>query len=108
MVGGKWRVIAGLCLEFPCALGFTTLPAMAYLLPNWTHLQLAITLPTLAFIAVAFLIPESPRWLLTKGRMEEAEETLKNAVKSNGLNWPHDASLKPIPVIRTNMFSPGF
>ena len=47
MVGGKWRVIAGLCLEFPCALGFTTLPAMAYLLPNWTHLQLAITLPTL-------------------------------------------------------------
>ena len=38
------------------------------------------------------VIPESPRWLLTKGREEEARETIEKICKKNGL--PYKSTMK--------------
>ena len=37
-------------------------------------------------------MPESPRWLITQGRVEEAKVILQKAAKTNGKVWPSEDS----------------
>ena len=37
IVGGKWKVIVGIGLEFPWAIGYAVLPAIAYAVPDWVR-----------------------------------------------------------------------
>ena len=43
-----------------------------------------------AYYFAISLVPESPRWLLLKGRKEEALEVLHNLAKWNGTTFPED------------------
>lgn len=43
----------------------------------WRWMMGSEALPALAYTVACFLIPESPRWLLTRGRNEEAREILR-------------------------------
>ena len=36
------------------------------------------------------LVPESTRWLISKGRMKEAEDNLQTIARVNGVNIPRD------------------
>ena len=60
--------------------GFLSLPGMAYLNRNssWRNLYLYTSIPSILYcVLVKFLVRESPRWLLVKGRKEEAADTLR-------------------------------
>ena len=50
------------------------------------------------FLSVIFFyfLPESPRWLLLHGRVDEARIVLEKAVKRNGKVWPEGFELKRI------------
>ena len=39
LVSAKWSIIIGIGLEFPWALGYSVLPAIAYAIPDWSWLQ---------------------------------------------------------------------
>ncbi len=99
MVGGVWSVIIGIGLEFPWALGYSVLPAVAYAVPEWSWLQLTITIPLILFAFVTLILPESPRWLLAEGRLEEAEDVLDRALEINGSQFPE--GMKLVPAVRT-------
>lgn len=43
---------------------------------GWRWMFGAMALPALGFFALIFTVPESPRWLVKKGRQEEAERVL--------------------------------
>ncbi|XP_065857512.1 monosaccharide-sensing protein 2-like [Euphorbia lathyris] len=46
--------------------------------PNWRLMLGVLSLPSLAYIILTiFYLPESPRWLVSKGRMDEAKKTLQ-------------------------------
>ncbi|KAG0488471.1 hypothetical protein HPP92_007282 [Vanilla planifolia] len=46
--------------------------------PNWRVMLGLLSLPSLLFLAVTlFFLPESPRWLVNKGRMVEAKKVLQ-------------------------------
>lgn len=51
LVGGHWRTITGISYLFPVSLGYCTIAGIAYLLDNWRHLQLAVSLPGFLFLA---------------------------------------------------------
>jgi hypothetical protein len=39
-------------------------------------------------------MPESPRWLLQKGRLDDAKAILEKILKFNGKVWPEGFELK--------------
>ncbi|XP_062234270.1 monosaccharide-sensing protein 2-like [Phragmites australis] len=46
--------------------------------PNWRAMLGVLSLPSLVYLALAVLyLPESPRWLVSKGRMKEARAVLE-------------------------------
>ncbi|XP_071837665.1 organic cation transporter-like protein [Apostichopus japonicus] len=74
---------------FPClfifwAVGVMTLPILAYFIRNWRFLQLALSLPLLFCPLLCWFVPESPRWLLSVGRKQEATTILQNIARVNG------------------------
>lgn len=45
---------------------------------NWRYMFGAMMIPSLLFIALLFFVPESPRWLVSKGRDDDALKTLQS------------------------------
>ena len=96
MVGGVWSTMVSFGLEYSWAVGYITTPLIAWALPRWNNLQLAISIPTILFalvLAIPGLLPESPRWLLVKGRREEAEEIIAKARRLNKMDEKVEAEV---------------
>lgn len=47
---------------------------------NWRWMFASAAVPSVGFLLTLLLIPESPRWLVQKGRVEEAEQILAQMV----------------------------
>ena len=87
LVGGIWSTLVSFGLEYSWALGYLTVPLIAWALPRWDHLQLGISVPTIVFaalLAVPGLVPESPRWLLVKGKKDRADKVIRKVMEING------------------------
>ncbi|XP_038006175.1 solute carrier family 22 member 4-like isoform X2 [Motacilla alba alba] len=78
--------ILGVCIFF--AIGYMLLPLFAYFIRDWRMLLLALTVPGLFCIPLWWIIPESPRWLISQGRYKEAEAIIQKAAKMNGMPAP--------------------
>lgn len=79
----RHRSVVGILFSVPFAVGFMLLPGLAYLIRDWRFLHLAISAPVILLIANTIILPESPRWLLQKGRWREATEELQRAARWN-------------------------
>ncbi|KAI4458533.1 solute carrier family 22 member [Holotrichia oblita] len=90
LVGGLWRTVAGIAYLFPLSISYATIAGMAYLLRNWRHLQLAISLPGILFLGLWWILPESPRWLLAMGKTQQLREVLHHAAEVNRKPLPEN------------------
>ncbi|XP_045769650.1 organic cation transporter protein-like isoform X1 [Maniola jurtina] len=84
LIGTRYRDTVGIIYQIPFNLGHLTLPLFGYYLRDWNMFQLAISLPSILFLSYYYLLPESPRWLLTAGRIDDALKIIKTAAKRNG------------------------
>lgn len=88
MVGPKKRMLAGVIFQSFFTIGFIMTAGFAYFLRDWRTLQISLTLPGIAFFTYWWFIPESVRWLLTKGRWEEAKTNLRAVAAENNKSLP--------------------
>ncbi|KAM8974296.1 organic cation/carnitine transporter 2-like [Pelodytes ibericus] len=89
ILGKSVRIIfstLGVCIFY--AVGYMLLPLIAYFIRDWRMLLLALTIPGLFCIPLWWVIPESPRWLISQGRFAEAEDIIQKAAKKNGITAP--------------------
>ena len=102
--GGKWSVFFGVGFQFPWAVGFCALPAIAYAVPDWVWLQLTVSVPLVLFIPIGVFMPESPKWLLSNGKIEKAEKVVKKIVKFNKKKCflSDDVKLEPLTLNAEN------
>lgn len=83
IVGTKWRDVLAALFQIPFTLGHLSLPLFAYLLRDWRNLQLAISVPSVVLISYIWVVPESPRWLFTVGRIDDAAKVLEKVAAFN-------------------------
>ncbi|XP_062908740.1 organic cation/carnitine transporter 2-like isoform X1 [Mobula hypostoma] len=89
VLGKSIRVIystLGVCISY--AIGYMFLPLIAYFIRSWRMLLFTLSLPGLLYIPLWWFVPESPRWLLFKGRIQEAEAIIQHIAKKNGITPP--------------------
>ncbi|CAH2241428.1 organic cation transporter protein-like [Pararge aegeria] len=83
LVGPKYRVPAGATINTTFSIGQVLLGLIAWAVPNWKNLILTLYVPQLMFISYFWIMSESVRWYMSKGRYEKAEEFLKNVARVN-------------------------
>ncbi|XP_051862523.1 organic cation transporter protein isoform X2 [Drosophila sulfurigaster albostrigata] len=88
LVSGKWRTIIGILNILPVAISYVLSSGIAYLIRDWRILQLVISWPWLVMLSIWYWLPESPRWLLAQGRLEELTRLIEQAAKMNGTTLP--------------------
>ncbi|XP_045429311.1 solute carrier family 22 member 7 isoform X3 [Pipistrellus kuhlii] len=78
------RTVAGVLSSTFWTGGVMLLALVGYLIRDWRWLLLAVTLPCVPGIVSLWWVPESARWLLTQGRVEEARRYLLCCARLNG------------------------
>ncbi|XP_065308420.1 organic cation transporter protein-like isoform X3 [Dermacentor albipictus] len=79
----RFRTFLNIGYTAAFAIPSMLLPGVAYLLSDWKLLQLASGLVALACVPFMIVIQESPRWLITIGREEQAERAISKILKMN-------------------------
>ncbi|XP_052749988.1 organic cation transporter protein-like [Galleria mellonella] len=83
IVGPRFRVAAGATMNTFFSVGQITLGLIAWGVPNWRDLTLVLYIPQLLTISYFWIITESVRWYMSKGRYVESERVLKEIAKVN-------------------------
>lgn len=93
-VGLSYRRTVGIFYQVAFTVGLLVLTGVAYLIPNWRWLQFTVTLPNLCFLLYYWCIPESPRWLISQNKTDQALKVIKYVAKKNR---------KPLPASLQNL-----
>ncbi|XP_072932842.1 organic cation transporter protein-like isoform X2 [Epargyreus clarus] len=84
--GDSKRVMAGVIFSYAVYVGEVLFAFAAMGLKYWKTIVLVIYSPMLLFLSYTFLLRESIRWQMIRGKMDEAKDTLKLITKFNKLD----------------------
>nr|XP_029732438.1 organic cation transporter protein-like [Aedes albopictus] len=88
LVSGKYRTIIGILNILPVAISYVLAAAIAFFTRDWRLMQFVITTPGACLLLMWYWCPESPRWLLAKGRIDELKTIIDQAARVNGFKLP--------------------
>lgn len=95
LVGPKGRVFGNTLINAVYVLGLMSLASLSWWLQNWRHLLRLIYVPAMFVVSYYWILNESARWLISKGRHNEAAAILKKAAKMNRVDLSEDV-LSPL------------
>lgn len=84
LVGPTKRVLSGTIISSCYAVGEIFVAGVAWWLKDWRPMLLVIYIPPLLLFLYFWIIPESIRWLLSQGRVKEAQDVILKAASVNG------------------------
>ncbi|XP_033740880.1 organic cation transporter protein-like isoform X3 [Pecten maximus] len=83
IVGPSKRRWAGILINYFYTAGLIILAGIGYWIRHWKYIQIACSAPAAIFLVYWWLIPESPRWLISQGKQKEARRIILKIAKSN-------------------------
>ncbi|XP_003732817.4 solute carrier family 22 member 1 isoform X1 [Callithrix jacchus] len=107
-VGSGSRRTVAIMYQMAFTMGLVVLTGLAYALPHWRWLQLAVSLPTFFFLLYYWCVPESPRWLLSQRRNTQAIKIMDHIAQKNGKLPPADLKMLSLEQDVTEKLSPSF
>eukprot|EP00090_Calanus_glacialis_P002153 TRINITY_DN11616_c0_g1_i1.p1 TRINITY_DN11616_c0_g1~~TRINITY_DN11616_c0_g1_i1.p1 ORF type:complete len:562 (-),score=152.76 TRINITY_DN11616_c0_g1_i1:66-1751(-) len=94
IVGKSKRVFCGIVIEYFFVLGEILLALAAWYFKDWRKIQFVCVIPGILFFSYYFLLPQSIRWLILKGKFSKAREELNKIAKGNKVVLPSDQELQ--------------
>ncbi|XP_065342384.1 carcinine transporter isoform X2 [Cloeon dipterum] len=88
LVGANYRSFVTVLTCIFYTLGLVLLAGITYFIRDWQIMAFATSAPFLLYFFYWRCLPESPRWLLAKGRLEEASLILEKLAATNGKELP--------------------
>nr|XP_006822964.1 PREDICTED: organic cation transporter protein-like [Saccoglossus kowalevskii] len=89
-VGPSWRNVTEMIYPMFFSVGIMILAPQAFFIRQWLSLQLAIMEPCVLLLCYWWIITESPRWLISKGRIDEAESIIRRCCRINKANFSEE------------------
>ncbi|XP_012253375.2 organic cation transporter protein-like [Athalia rosae] len=89
LIPANRRTLVAMIFQFAWAFGLALLTGLSYAVADWRVLQLATSVPTAVTVFYIWIIPESPRWLLARGKLTEAHMALEKIAKYNSCCKKH-------------------
>ncbi|XP_049871418.1 organic cation transporter protein-like isoform X2 [Pectinophora gossypiella] len=86
LVGLKQRVIVSAMCNMTFVIGVVLIALLAWFVNNWRTYIIILYAPAIIVGVYVWFMNESARWLLSKGRRDEAVRILKSAAKINKLD----------------------
>ncbi|XP_076360279.1 solute carrier family 22 member 6-B-like isoform X2 [Tachypleus tridentatus] len=79
---------AWVSVSFSCGwiIGLIILPGLAWLIRDWQYFEAVTACSWLPMLIAWWFLPESPRWLLTRKRYTDAENTIRKFLNVNKLS----------------------
>ncbi|CAF0749054.1 unnamed protein product [Didymodactylos carnosus] len=91
LVGPDKKLFTGIVIEYFFAFGQFILVFFAYFIRTWRTLSFTLSLFTVPFLFFYFILPESPRWMVSKGKFDEAEKSLRSIAATNQRKFDDEA-----------------
>jgi len=98
ITGTEQRGFLGLIFPIWFAGGIGVYAAIAWCVRDWRSISAITALPSIVALYLYKIIPESPRWLLSQGRVEEAEAVLLYIANYNN-PYRDNADMKALHLI---------
>ncbi|XP_051159902.1 carcinine transporter-like isoform X1 [Leptopilina boulardi] len=70
------------------AIASTAIPWIAYYVANWRYFAYVISVPFFLSLVTPWILPESARWFISNGKIDQVLMKLRKIAKINGMN-PH-------------------
>uniref|UniRef100_A0AAR2KUG3 Major facilitator superfamily (MFS) profile domain-containing protein n=1 Tax=Pygocentrus nattereri TaxID=42514 RepID=A0AAR2KUG3_PYGNA len=83
-VGKSYWALTGTLANMTFAVGIALFAVLGYFIRHWRNLAAAANSPGVLLFLLCITLPESPRWLYSRGRMGQAERVLQNFAVRNG------------------------
>ncbi|XP_052740651.1 solute carrier family 22 member 13 [Bicyclus anynana] len=89
ITGKRYREYAGATCLLPDGIAQALLALFAYYLPYWDTYLLGLSVTCILILILVCFVPESPRWLVANGKVDNALKIMFGAAKVNKLNTEH-------------------
>ncbi|XP_045699877.1 solute carrier family 22 member 16 [Phyllostomus hastatus] len=100
-VGRKIRTWASVQVHSFFALGTMVVAVTGYFVRTWWSYQLILSSVTIPFVFCFWALPETPFWLLSEGRHEEAQAVVDTMAK-----WNRASTCKLSELLSLDVYSP--